>query len=351
MWNVTLSRGAAAVATREVYARTPARRVQLCVPSPGGLVHLVSAIILTRVAIESHLTKSAIDAVMTRLTRERGFMATDGHEIKSKAGRAPAVVFTSRFAVRVVRPCLIAAATFAAIGLIALPSSLGPSSTPQGGAIKRFGSKLKQELKRDAKVVESVAARYARYVRNAAKMRTFHESVPLESGPLLDVLRRHGVGRGGQQRGGAPAGAAPGRATRFPVATYAGGFNWPVEAGIVSSEFGPRWGKMHSGIDIAADAGEPVYATAPGVVIYADDGMTGYGNLVIVRHDTNVTTLYAHNIRLEAREGTSVKAGALIAKVGSTGHSTGPHLHFEMRDGDRAVNPRERLPANRYIGK
>jgi murein DD-endopeptidase MepM/ murein hydrolase activator NlpD len=129
-----------------------------------------------------------------------------------------------------------------------------------------------------------------------------------------------------------------------------GGLAWPLEAGIVSSEFGQRWGKLHAGIDIAADVGEPVHAAAPGAVIYAGDGIQGYGNVVIIRHDDNLTTLYAHNSHLEVKQGSTVKQGTVIATVGSTGHSTGPHLHFEIRFGEKPINPRDRLRKNKYIG-
>ena len=67
----------------------------------------------------------------------------------------------------------------------------------------------------------------------------------------------------------------------------------------MSSEYGPRWGKVHKGLDIAADSGDPVYAIAGGEVIYAGDGLRGYGNVVIVRHDKQMTSLYAHNSELK----------------------------------------------------
>ena len=97
-------------------------------------------------------------------------------------------------------------------------------------------------------------------------------------------------------------------------------------------------------MDIAAHVGEPVYAAGQRRVIYAGDGLRGYGNVVIVRHDRQVTTLYAHNSVLKVKQGDKVSQGDLIALVGSTGHSTGPHVHFEFRDGDTAVDPRSRLP-------
>jgi murein DD-endopeptidase MepM/ murein hydrolase activator NlpD len=119
---------------------------------------------------------------------------------------------------------------------------------------------------------------------------------------------------------------------------------WPLDAYIVSSEFGERWGKLHKGMDMAADVGEPVYAIADGDVIYAGDGLRGYGNVIILRHDRKTSSLYAHNNELKVKQGDHVTQGTLIALLGSTGHSTGPHVHFEIRDGDTAVNPRAVLP-------
>jgi murein DD-endopeptidase MepM/ murein hydrolase activator NlpD len=95
---------------------------------------------------------------------------------------------------------------------------------------------------------------------------------------------------------------------------------------------------------MAADVGEPVYAIADGEVIYAGDGLRGYGNVVILRHDRKTSSLYAHNSELKVKLGDQVRQGTLIALLGSTGHSTGPHVHFEIRDGDVAVNPRSVLP-------
>ncbi len=129
---------------------------------------------------------------------------------------------------------------------------------------------------------------------------------------------------------------------------YKGGWRWPLSAGIVSSEFGRRWKKAHEGVDIAADEGEPVYASAAGKVLYADSRMRGYGNVVILRHDAQMTTLYAHNQILKVRLGEQVEQGQVIALLGSTGHSTGPHVHFEMRRANAAVDPRSVLPKSAF---
>ena len=243
------------------------------------------------------------------------------------------------------------AATVCAAGPDAtLPARIGPTGEPAAGdpqeTLKKGLEKVGGALKRGAQAGETVAVKFARYVRNAKKMRGFHDSAHLESGAVLDILRGHGAGKPGD---GKP-GAGTGRGEKFALPPYSDGFAWPLEAGIVSSEFGQRWGKLHAGIDIAADTGEPVHAAARGLVIYAGDRLQGYGHVVIIRHDDSLTTLYSHNSRLEVKQGNTVNQGTVIAKVGSTGHSTGPHLHFEIRVGERPVNPRDRLPKNKYIG-
>ena len=110
-----------------------------------------------------------------------------------------------------------------------------------------------------------------------------------------------------------------------------GHLGWPVLTGTVVSSFGPRGDSFHDGIDIACPKGTPVYASHSGRVMYADDGLTGYGNLVIVRHKSGFTTVYAHNNRLRVSEGDEVKKGERIADSGNTGKSSGPHLHYEVR--------------------
>ncbi|MDX8383870.1 MAG: M23 family metallopeptidase [Ghiorsea sp.] len=119
--------------------------------------------------------------------------------------------------------------------------------------------------------------------------------------------------------------------------------HWPVK-GKLSSKFGPRGTRMHDGIDIAANEGVSVHAAAAGEVVYADARLTGYGNLIIVRHSSDLFTAYAHNKVNLVKRGDKVSVGQRIAYVGSTGRSTGPHLHFEVRRGEMAVDPLAYLP-------
>ncbi|MDQ6993934.1 MAG: M23 family metallopeptidase [Mariprofundus sp.] len=118
---------------------------------------------------------------------------------------------------------------------------------------------------------------------------------------------------------------------------------WPVK-GVVTSRFGRRGSRMHDGIDIGVAEGTAVHASASGVVVYSDSRLSGYGNLIIVRHPHSVFTTYAHNQRNLVRKGDKVHAGELIARVGHTGRATGPHLHFEVRLGSTPVDPLAYLP-------
>lgn len=125
------------------------------------------------------------------------------------------------------------------------------------------------------------------------------------------------------------------------------GYIWPAK-GVMTSGYGWRWGRMHRGLDIAAPTGTPIVASATGVVEYAQWNSGGYGYLVDIRHPDGSLTRYGHNNRLLVREGQRVQQGQLIAEMGSTGFSTGPHCHFEIHAaGQGAVNPIAYLPQNR----
>ena len=101
--------------------------------------------------------------------------------------------------------------------------------------------------------------------------------------------------------------------------------------------------EFHSGQDIRAPRGTPVYAAANGVVTLAGT-QSGYGNIVVIDHGDGLTTRYGHLSKIEATLGEEIKRGDLLGQVGSTGRSTGPHLHYEVRLNDVAVNPGHYLP-------
>jgi murein DD-endopeptidase MepM/ murein hydrolase activator NlpD len=176
------------------------------------------------------------------------------------------------------------------------------------------------------KIAGTIVKDMGYYAARAAFYRKSHDAGELSSAPVKGVLAR-----------------------RYPkLPAYKGAWRWPLGAGVVSSEFGRRWHKPHEGLDIAADEGEPVYASAAGEVLYADSRMRGYGNVVILRHDSSMTTLYAHNQTLKVHLGDKVEQGQVIALLGSTGHSTGPHVHFEMRRTNVPLDPRGVLPKSAF---
>lgn len=122
-------------------------------------------------------------------------------------------------------------------------------------------------------------------------------------------------------------------------------WQWPTDQVSVTSHFGKRGGSFHEGIDLRAPTGTPIYAAQSGKVVYADRRIRGYGKMIVIQHPSGLSTVYAHNSRLFVKAGDEVKKGKRIALSGATGRATGPHLHFEVRDGVAAVNPYSVLPS------
>ncbi len=125
-------------------------------------------------------------------------------------------------------------------------------------------------------------------------------------------------------------GASAGRETE-------GDLNWPLR-GVLYGRFGRHGREVHDGIDLAAPLGTPVKTAAPGTVVYAGE-QRGYGLIAIIQHPNGLTTLYAHNQDLRVKTGQQVRAGQVIASVGESGRTTGPHLHFEVRRDGVPIDP------------
>ncbi len=154
----------------------------------------------------------------------------------------------------------------------------------------------------------------------------------------MDALKVSSASLGDQIRAAqaaAAARAASSGSTTTPSSS--GGFIWPA-SGPVTSPFGWRWGRMHEGIDIGASYGSPIRAAASGTVIYCG-AESGYGNLTVIDHGGGIATAYGHQSSIAVSCGQQVSQGQVIGYVGSTGHSTGPHLHFEVRINGAPVDP------------
>lgn len=120
-----------------------------------------------------------------------------------------------------------------------------------------------------------------------------------------------------------------------------GELQWPLR-GVLYGRFGKKGKEPHDGIDLAAPAGTPVKTAAPGTVLYAGE-QHGYGLIVIVDHGNGLVTLYAHNRDLRVRADQKVREGQVVATVGDSGATSGPHLHFEVRQGGKPVDPLDHL--------
>ena len=120
-------------------------------------------------------------------------------------------------------------------------------------------------------------------------------------------------------------------------------FMWPLKGKLLQG-FNTANGVKHDGIDIKGQEGDPIYAVADGTVIYSNDTIRGYGNMIIIKHKNGFVTVYAHNSVNMVTKGQAVKQGQIIARVGHTGYATGSHLHFEIRLHSIPVNPLNYLP-------
>jgi len=218
------------------------------------------------------------------------------------------------------------------------------------GEAKVAMTEARRRTKRTKTSVESATRVIA---ARTAQVRAVHDRLLAASGALSDARRqkrsslstlaeqeREWVGEANALQAQSAALAARLRAAAPGTGTAPSGngtFIWPV-SGPVTSPFGMRWGRMHEGIDIAAPTGTPIQAAGAGTVIYAG-WMGGYGNIVVIDHGGGLATAYAHQSALGSSTGQQVAQGQVIGYVGSTGHSFGPHLHFEVRVNGAAVDP------------
>lgn len=167
--------------------------------------------------------------------------------------------------------------------------------------------------------------------RLPARMLSYREIRPGELPPPDPA----GLGAG---IAGAAAGAGASLGLAGAAAGAAGGWLRPT-SGPMTSPFGPRNGRNHDGVDIAPPMGTPIVASRAGRVTFAGV-MGGYGNAIDIDHGDGYQSRYAHQSRFAVGVGQTVAAGQTIGFVGSTGQSTGPHLHFEIRRGGTPIDPR-----------
>jgi murein DD-endopeptidase MepM/ murein hydrolase activator NlpD len=216
---------------------------------------------------------------------------------------------------------------------------LVPTSAPAFVSTSAAQSEEAKRSKQLAMALQDAATQQPKREENA--------EIPVPAVPSKQLVARSSLGAGeyapvdsGVRRMVAPSLPGLGREdTYLPGSQAMTGYIWPAK-GEFTSPYGPRWGRMHRGIDVAAATGTPVVASAPGVVSEVGWDGYGYGNYVEITHPDGAVTLYGHNDRVLVREGQPVAQGEQISEMGSTGRSTGPHVHFEIHPaGGGAVNP------------
>jgi len=196
-------------------------------------------------------------------------------------------------------------------------------------------AQLEAEIEAAAQMIadleKDIEAYTAAYEENEAE----EAKIQAEIERLMEELRKQEEAAKQQQNSGGGGGGA----------IYGtGSYIWPTNATYISSEYGYRihpifkTERFHSGVDIGASAGDPIYAADSGTVVIATYS-SSYGNYVVINHGSGSSTLYAHMSSMAVSAGQSVSQGQVIGYVGSTGWSTGPHLHFEIRVNGSTVNP------------
>ncbi len=239
----------------------------------------------------------------------------------------------------------LACASLAVLALAACGTPAGPKQGAPAGARKHSGRLPSQAPARAAAPnAVHIVAKGENLYRISKRYGTSVDAIVSVNG-IKDV---HGIPIGTRLL--VPTGSSV-PASRRPVdaGTYAARdprgrsagparFTWPVH-GIVTSEFGLRHGAHHDGLDIKAPLGTIVRAAESGRVIHADASLSGYGNMVILKHADRFSTVYAHNRKLLVRVGQFVEKGDAIAEIGKTGNATVPHLHFEIRSDGSPRDP------------
>ncbi|HEB71460.1 MAG TPA: M23 family metallopeptidase, partial [Nitrospirae bacterium] len=168
-----------------------------------------------------------------------------------------------------------------------------------------------------------VARRYGVSVSKLKRLNRISDDRDVKIGTRIYLPKKKNVGKTSRSRRNRKTSAYTPR-TRIR-------FIWPVKKPDISSRFGIRSSKKHDGIDIRAPKGTPIYAAARGKILFSGKGPSGYGKMLIIKHDKRTISIYAHNHQNLVREGEFVKQGRQIATVGRTGRATGYHVHFEIR--------------------
>jgi murein DD-endopeptidase MepM/ murein hydrolase activator NlpD len=227
-------------------------------------------------------------------------------------------------------------------GLAGLAVGCRPAPPPQHAV----GAPGKWYMVEEGETLGDIARRAGVPEEDLLELNGLHSAAEVQKGRLIFVLdATPPPGDPTQNAGGTP----PQQPDRSSGPEGQARFRWPVDAPQVTSLFGKRWGRAHEGIDLTAPIGTPVLAAGGGEVVYSGNSVRGYGNMVVLKHDADLMTVYAHNSVLFVKVGDRVQVGQRVALSGQSGHATGPHVHFEVRKGQVPRDPLPYLPQLRTI--
>lgn len=179
----------------------------------------------------------------------------------------------------------------------------------------------------------SIAAKYGVSVSAIRRANKITDTASLQQGQRLSI-----PGKDLTQKDAIKPRSAP---------STSGRFIWPVKPVSIGSGFGIRNDSKHDGVDLRGQKGDPIVASGDGKVIFSGLGPAGYGKMIVVKHDSRIITIYAHNDENLVSEGREVKQGDKIATVGNSGRARGYHCHFEMRIDRKPSDPAKHLPEPR----
>ncbi|MEP6652406.1 MAG: M23 family metallopeptidase [Myxococcales bacterium] len=230
---------------------------------------------------------------------------------------------------------------------LAISASVTVGCHPSAPPRHPVGAPGKWYMVEEGETLGDIARRAGVPEEDLLELNGLHSAAEVQKGRLIFVLDPSPPPPGDPtQNGGGTAAPQPNGQTGSDRQAR---FRWPVEAPQVTSLFGKRWGRAHEGIDLTAPIGTPVLAAGAGEVVYSGNSVRGYGNMVVLKHDAELMTVYAHNSVLFVKVGERVRVGQRVALSGQSGHATGPHVHFEVRKGQVPRDPLPYLPDLRTV--
>ncbi len=206
---------------------------------------------------------------------------------------------------------------------------------PSASSSQQSAVRHKYHVIKKGETLYGIAKKYGVSVKEIQRINRIKDARDIDVGRKIYIPRRSKSVSSRPKRVVKPKYTSPKASVRFV---------WPVKRVDISSRYGARTNGRHDGIDLRARKGTPIYAAARGKVIFSGTGPTGYGKMIIIKHDKRTITIYAHNQRNLVKKNRFVKRGQKIGEVGRSGRATGYHVHFEIRINRKPVNPEKYLP-------